>query len=528
MKKLIAIIVVMLMGALLVSCNLLDLFAPTPDPKPDPEPEPIIKGESAIIFGANSGYTVVYPSGDSTYQSLADKIVSAVDSLRLKKPATSLDSDKKETKCELLIGETDRALSAEAKQTLSEVIEEAPNDYHWIWLYRDGQLALYANTEKAYEHAIEELTEKYYKAGEIAVNIKTSDIGYAKAPHETYMSYEIPDNFYEGYTDPFDMKDSDYKKMKLTFANDTTYTIEYADDIGGTWKAAFVRKNWGCWMMGYIMYKSPKGKTSTIQTTGTDFEFVLSCAGKDIMTFRGGNHGDYPKVYGGDWVWDAEDSAKSNDRLLDLTFYDGKSGEKVELAKGASVMLDGVRIVIHNNIYELEYTQENVLVNVEKSYLYNGYDILCDSKLYMTQDVRFGHGTKSAMLPIQKDYSNNVLLYNMDGTVDYVKTLPAGQSVNTSLTGFKATKAELWGDANPELHMSVEILNPDDQFLNCNEEGYLQVRDMGERFNKIYFAPFNEGATMKHGSELNYKTKWTFSYEPDFVAPDREPDIFIQ
>ena len=512
MKKLPAIILALLLGTFLVSCNLSELFAPEPEPEPesDPGPAPTIRGDSAVIFAADSAFTIVYPSGDSACEAVSAEIASAVESLEMKKPDSSADSDKKETRCELLVGETSRALSAEAKRILAEAIEAAPTDHHWIWLYRDGQLALYANGEDAYELALEELSEKYLKFGEIRVKTNASDVGYAEYHPDAYMSYEIPDNFFDGYTDPFGMKASEYKKMKLTYTNEETYTVEYSDDIGGTWKTTLIRRAWGSWMMGGLYYVEASGITRTIQTTATDYELVYNCGVKQPNKFRGGNHGT------------------GNDMQLDLTFYDGKSGAKVELELGESITLDGVRIVMHNNIYEIEYTQENVLINQEKSYLYNGYDILVDTKLYIPQDVTFFDGTYSCMLPVLKENSTNMFVYNMDGSVDYVKTLPAGQTSDTMVGGFKATKVEVWGYANPALHMTVEILNPEHQFLACNDEGYLRIRDMGDRFNKIYFSTFNETTTLKHGTELDYKSKWSFSYQSDFVAPDRAPDFVIK
>ena len=487
-------------------------------------------------------YSIVYDSDSLDAYNAALGMADAMATLGIGDPAVKPDSDAASVS-EIVIGDADRADVAEIKAYLDEAMKSAPDNYWWAYMYKSGKLYVLANSSYSYNKAIKALTTDYVDDGRFVVyselryagNMNQSDAILESVldpnPHDAYMSYTTYDNFYDGYTDSYGMKDSDYKTMKITRTSAKIYTIEYADEVGGKWQTTFVQKRWGCWMMGALVYVDSTGKSTTIQSASTDYEFVLSCAGSDKLTFRGGNHGDYPKVYGDDWVWSEEDSSTSNDRLLDLTFYDGKSGDKFELAVGESTTCNGIRIVMHNNIYELDYKQENVLINVEKSYLYNGYDILCDSKLYMTQDVRFGGSTYPCMLPISKKYGDSMFVYNMDGTVDYVKTLPYGQTTEKIHGGHLATKVELWGPADPALHMTVEILNPDHQFISSKEgssAGYLKIKDMSTGSNKIYFSSFTDPRTVKKGTELHYQSKWSFSYQADFVAPDREPDLIIQ
>jgi len=514
----------------LAACSLLPSPTPKPTPKPDNGPKPIIRGETVVLFGSNNAFTIVYDGEDAEGGAeLADRMASAVAALGLEKPEISVDSFKTETKCELLLGNTGRALSAEAKAIIDEKAADDPRGDHWIYLYKDGQLAIYANGREAYELALAELTEKYYKAGEITVKRDLSSIGYVEGPHDAYMEYEIIDEFYEGYTDPFVGLFEDYEKMILTRTDAKTYSIDYRDDRGGTWHTTFVEKRWGCWMLGELKYIEKNGSSALIQPASTDYEFVLTCAGKDKMTFRGGNHGDYPKVYGDGWVWDAEDSAKSNDRLLDMTLYDGKSGEKIELDIGKGTVVGGLRIVIHNNIYEMDYKQENVLINVEKSYLFNGYDIFCDSKLYMTQDVRFNGNTYTCMYPVRKNYGNCMFLYNADGTTTYCKTVAVGDnSYKPESKGHNVTKVEVWGEKYPQYHTTVEIFNPEDQMMSSNPEtGYVRLWDMNAEGNKIYFSAFSNNQTLKWGTELNFKSKWSFSYQSDFKNPEAAPEFVV-
>ena len=139
MKKIAAILLVAILAVLMVSCG----GGEAPAPEPNPSPKPLLRGDSAVIFGQSTAFTLVYPAGDvSVSGALASDIIGIVTSAGLKSPAFSADKDKEETKCELLIGETDRALSAEAKTALAENIAADPNGDHWIWIYKDGQLAV--------------------------------------------------------------------------------------------------------------------------------------------------------------------------------------------------------------------------------------------------------------------------------------------------------------------------------------------------------------------------------------------------
>ena len=224
----------------------------------------------------------------------------------------------------------------------------------------------------------------------------------------------------------------------------------------------------------------------------------------------------------------AFDLGASNGRAI-LGQFDG---EKITLDKvGDKITVNGLRIVMHHNIYEQDYAQENVLINVEKSYLFNGFDILMEARLYMTQDVKFSD-SYTCMLPIMKEYGNCMMLYNMDGTTTYAKTSPValgGREYDLTDWNHVSTKVELWGERHPEYHMTVEIQNPDDQFsYSGGKKSYVGLRDMlGGAQNKIYFTFGTSSPTLPHGTELHFVNRWSFSYEEGFKNPDREPDYLV-
>lgn len=673
MKKVIALTLALMMCMLLVACaGISDLFGGGSNngpatPHADPPRTPTIRGDSVTVFGAKSGFDIVYPAGSDEYKGYADAMAELIAGRKLKAPVVVDDATKTEGQCELLVGDTGRALSAEAKAAVDAKIAEDPYSLHWVWMYKDGQLALYASSADAYEKAVGEITGKYYSAGSVIVKVDTKDYGFFKIAHpvvendlvylfgstedfaivygdeaaagsfagalealgvkvpeavsaadkdetlceiligdtgralsavaksmiqsstltrdawawvysegqfaiyavnatayesaiaeftsryckdgvvaipvdaafeggsvvhDAYMSYEEFANFYDGYVDPFGMKDDDYKQMTITRTR-SAYEISYKDEHGGTFIATFVERAWGVWAMGAMTYIEKDGTRHNMVPDNTDSEFVLRIGAKTPVTLRSGNHGNYP----GDTSWqpyNKDETSQYNDKMLDMTFYDAKSGKEIILPKaGTSATVNGLRIVMHHNIYEISYKQNNILANVERSYLYNGYDIMCDSKLYMTQDVKL-ENSFSCMLPVDKKYGNCAMFYEKDGNTVFMHT---PNEPNVSLPeiamGADADYIDVWGESNPALHVKIRLYNTEDQFRNSVEnsedKGYAGLRNMpangmGGPTNKIYCSCFSAGGEMEHGESLNFRSGWSFAYEPDFVAPDRTPD----
>ena len=314
--------------------------------------------------------------------------------------------------------------------------------------------------------------------------------------------------------------------MTVKYYNENTYRISYSDEEGGTFTADLVRKVWGVWMMGKISYIDKRGTVNDITSSSTDYEFVLRVNGKGDSGLKSGNHGNYPGD--GKWEYCVDDTSKYNDRLLDITFYDAKSGEKIVLDKvGDQITVNGLRIIEHHNVYEFNYTQENVLINAERSYLYNGYDIMCDTKLYMTQDVTFKGQSFSTMLPISKQYGNCALFYLDDGSTVYMKT-PLQNTVNELVMGVNSTKIDIWGEKNPYYRMTVTLNNPEDQYRDtAKTNGYAGFREMlGGGSNKLYCSVLSDSA-MSWGESLHFNTCWSFSFDANYKNLDREPDFWV-
>ena len=313
--------------------------------------------------------------------------------------------------------------------------------------------------------------------------------------------------------------------ITLTRIDDATLRIAIGDSDGGLFTRDFVKKSWGMWMMGAMKYTAKDGTEHCISTSSTDYELAFRVGGKTPVGIRGGNHGDYP----GDksWRYFEDDSSRYNDRMTDMALYDGEEGERLELPEvGKSLCVSELFIVIRHSVYEMSYRPENILIDVEKRYLYRGCEIHLNSTLRMAQRVNFARSF-SCMLPIAKAYGNNMMLYNMDGTTTYAKTPIAPSGIDVIKWNFKATRVELWGDDNPEYHTTVEILNPSDQFIGADDcRSYVGLRDMrGGSSNKVYFAFGSSGITMERGEILHFVSKWSFAKIEGFQNPTAEPDV---
>ena len=299
------------------------------------------------------------------------------------------------------------------------------------------------------------------------------------------------------------------------------YTIAYRRTDGGRYTTQLVRKRWGMYMLGAVDFTTPGGEPVRLVGASTDFEWVFRCGRTPgTVTFRGGNHGDYT-----DPNWRADNSACSNERLLDMTFFDASSGEVLSLLPGGSARVNGLRVVMHSCLYQDEFLPEHVLIEAEKDYLFNGEDVCLRTRFRLLQDVWFGRSC-SCMMPIFKRCGNFARFYNDDGTTKLVRTPLHGSSQygNNFSNGNVASKAELWGEGRPDCHMTVSILHPEDQFFRSDL--YTRFWDMNPVANKLYFSCFRtEPSPVGAGTEWDYRSRWQFSYCPTFTCSEEADEL---
>ena len=120
------------------------------------------KGETVTLIAkyAPASYYCVYGTPDELSQNAAILFKNAFTeqgvNLGPVSPASGAAPEK-----EILFGETDREASKIAKALLDEKSAATPNDFHWVFYYQEGTLAIIANSETAYSLAVKDFTEKY-------------------------------------------------------------------------------------------------------------------------------------------------------------------------------------------------------------------------------------------------------------------------------------------------------------------------------------------------------------------------------
>ena len=114
MKKILALLLAVVTCLCFAACFDIGGSTDTP-PAGDPPRRPSLRGDSVALFGKNDGFDLVFCKGDADAEAAAGDLAAAIAAEGLKTPTVKADADKTENKCELLIGETNRPLSTDAK-----------------------------------------------------------------------------------------------------------------------------------------------------------------------------------------------------------------------------------------------------------------------------------------------------------------------------------------------------------------------------------------------------------------------------
>ena len=123
-----------------------------------------------ITVATSSKDSIYVPVVSTTSKSVSNEAMTSLIALfeakGLKPFASSpVDSTEEPVARELIIGQSDREVSVKAKAFLDEQSASAPDDLHWVFHYFNGKLAIIANSDSAYEMALESLAEKYISGG---------------------------------------------------------------------------------------------------------------------------------------------------------------------------------------------------------------------------------------------------------------------------------------------------------------------------------------------------------------------------
>ena len=119
------------------------------------------KDVTLIAKGEAAKYICIYSEGDDVAKNGALLFKSALNSKGLKCVPTVFAHTAENDEFELLFGATDRDASKIAMEMLESEVAKSKKDYHWVFYYREGKLAIVANNDVAYQFAIKDFSKKY-------------------------------------------------------------------------------------------------------------------------------------------------------------------------------------------------------------------------------------------------------------------------------------------------------------------------------------------------------------------------------
>lgn len=307
-----------------------------------------------------------------------------------------------------------------------------------------------------------------------------------------------------------------YYEMKITKSG-SYYNITYVYENGAEYQTQLTKKRWGTYILGAYRYKDENGKLNTFVTDSTDCENVYNCGlSPSTATFRGGNHGDY-----GTGGTDMTDDTKINDHFVDLVFYEAETKNLLTIEEGKTYTVKGLYAVEHTRIYEGEYNEDNIIMEMERFYTFNGEQVFLECNIDVVHNTYF-NTSYATMFPTSKAYGNMTKFYNQDGTTKTVQTPLVGTSSFGSnfSDNNDALKVEIWGENNPQYHFFVEIYSAEQ--MQVKSQLKTRLWDMSPGQNKVYFSMFKSSAPtlVEAGTHWDTLASWSFSIQPDFVNPE--------
>ncbi len=132
-----------------------------------PEWKPTGAEITLLEQGAETEYLVVYKDGNNTALSAAYDFKQLLTEQNIYTAGTIMGTAVSYAKTEIVFGESERQVSVAAKAFLDEKMAGSENELHCVFHYMDGRLAIIANSEMAYEMAINKFLDTYLKDGKI-------------------------------------------------------------------------------------------------------------------------------------------------------------------------------------------------------------------------------------------------------------------------------------------------------------------------------------------------------------------------
>ena len=132
---------------------------------------PAVGGEPITIATASEPYSglIVFAGSDDLAREVAVELRDTLADLDLYNGGPAYSAALVREDREIVVGNTDREASVQAMNKLNSMVSAAPNDFHWVFCYREGRLAIVANSELAYKFALEDFFEHYFDGKSLIV-----------------------------------------------------------------------------------------------------------------------------------------------------------------------------------------------------------------------------------------------------------------------------------------------------------------------------------------------------------------------
>lgn len=277
-----------------------------------------------------------------------------------------------------------------------------------------------------------------------------------------------------------------------------TFNAAATQEDGYSTEISMYNTAWGTWNLGHFYVTDTATKKTVSMNNGyTDWEYVYRVGEtRNSISFCGGNH--------------------NNEKLIDITFYDAKTGKELKMQNNVAEKANGVKIVEHTQIYFHEQPNKP-FVNVTRNYLINGADVWLECDYDFILDAYFNL-SYTGMFCVPKENGNHIIYNNVDGTTKEYSTVSKGtlnsQGVYDSHFdyGNPATSVEIYGDANPDLRIHAEIYDAEVMADNFVSEEKTFFWDMNVGENKLYFSKFDSKKPHKVEKNTHWDTlvRWSF------------------
>lgn len=287
--------------------------------------------------------------------------------------------------------------------------------------------------------------------------------------------------------------------MTLKRTANTTYSITCATEAGELLLTLY-KTNWGTYNLGKWELTETNGKKQTFVSGSTDWEYVYRVAPSASAS----------------WVWSGGNH--DNEQMRSLKFFDGATGDEIELAVGASVQITNLKIVEETSLYWGDaangYSEDEHYADAVRTYTIVGPQISLAVDYKYVKDAYYYDASYTCMFPINKKYGLYCAFLDGEELLHVAETFKVGDpSYNGKFHGNAASdRCIMWGyDGMEKYKFDVRVLTPETSTNNFNNTMKVAFWDMNAGSNKLYFSKY--GSTREKvatGTEIHTECMWTF------------------